>query len=261
MSEVAHDCHCFAHARTSLHMFAMNWFVKSCQELVYGQKYDGALRTAQKRPEPILEVLEQEVVKLVLENITKQSKLERGEPLDTRVQLVPDEDDGKPGDDFIVALEAGNLTVDHVSKMCDDDTNIVKDHQDLAIRHVQMNVKLVDGSMADRDIISAIKMSSFGTFDGGNLLIFYDVKSSGEDARRPDRRKAALRRQHLDRLVRLVLRSRLGDSDGDLFIQQSDIFVFFDAGRHGNVHSFMGSLKNEDDKAVACCPTRRMLNM
>jgi hypothetical protein len=229
---------------------------------VYGQKYDGTLRTALKRPEPILEVLEHEVVKLVLENITKQSKLERGEPLDTRVQLVPDEDDGKPSDDFIVALEAGNLTVDHVSKMCDDDTNIVKDHQDLAIRHVQMNVKLVDGSMADRDIISAIKMSSFGTFDGGNLLIFYDVKSSGEDARRPDRRKTALRRPHLDRLVRLVLRSRLGDSDGDLlFIQQSDIFVFFDAGRHGNVHSFMGSLKNEDDKAVACCPTCRMLNM
>jgi len=228
---------------------------------VYGQKYDGTLRTALKRPEPILEVLEHEVVKLVLENITKQSKLERGEPLDTRVQLVPDEDDGKPSDDFIVALEAGNLTVDHVSKMCDDDTNIVKDHQDLAIRHVQMNVKLVDGSMADRDIISAIKMSSFGTFDGGNLLIFYDVKSSGEDARRPDRRKAALRRPHLDRLVRLVLRSRLGDSDGDLlFIQQSDIFVFFDAGRHGNVHSFMGSLKNEDDKALACCRTHRMLN-
>jgi len=70
-------------------MFAMDWFVKSCQELVYGQKYDGTLRTALKRPEPILEVLEHEVVKLVLENITKQSKLERGEPLDTRVQLVP----------------------------------------------------------------------------------------------------------------------------------------------------------------------------
>ena len=228
---------------------------------MYGQKYDGALRTALKRPTPMLEVLENEVIKLALESITNQSKLERGEPIDTRVQLVTGENDGEPSDDFIVALEAGNLTVDHVNKMGDDDTNIVKDYQDAAIRHVQMNVKLVDGSMADRDIISAIKMSSFGNFDGGNMLIFYDVKSSGEDARRPDLRKATLRRPHLDRLVRLVLRSRLGDSDGDLFIQQSDIFVFFDAGRHGNVHSFMGSLKNEDDKAVACCPTRRMLNM
>ncbi len=115
--------------------------------------------------------------------------------------------------------------------------------------------------MADRDIISASKMTSFGTFDGGNMLICDDVKSSGEDARRPDRRKAALRRPHLDRLVRLVLRPRLGDSDEALFIQQSDIFVFFDAGRHGNVHYFMGSLKNEDDKSLACCRTHRMLNM
>ena len=55
---------------------------------MYGQKYDGALRTALKRPTPVLEVLENEVIKLALEIITNQSKIERGEPIDTRVQLV-----------------------------------------------------------------------------------------------------------------------------------------------------------------------------
>jgi hypothetical protein len=104
-------------------------------------------------------------------------------------------------------------------------------------------------------LVQAQRMKSLCDRDRACLCC---VASSGEDARRPDRRKAALRRQHLDRLVRLVLRSRLGDSDEVMFIQQSDIFVFFDAGRHGNVHYFMGSLKNDDDKALACCRTHRM---
>ena len=213
-----------------------------------------------KRTEPIADVLDNDVIKLALENITKQAKLERGEPIDTRAHMTSDETDAAPSDEFLVALQAGNLTVDHVNKMADEDTNIVKEHQDLAIRHVQINVKLVDGSMGDRDIISAIKLSSFGAFDSGNLLILYDVKASGEDARRPELRKAALRRTHLDRLVKLALRSRADGSDEALAIQQSDILVFFDAGRHGNAHSLLGSLKDDNDKAFAWCQTQHMLS-
>jgi len=86
------------------------------------------------------------------------------------------------------------------------------------------------------------------------------VKASGEDARRPERRKAALRRTHLDRLVKLALRSRASEPDEPLAFQQSDILVFFDAGRHGNAHSLLGSLKDDDDKAFAWFHPQHMLN-
>jgi len=74
--------------------------------------------------------------------------------------MTSDETDAAPSDEFLVALQAGNLTVDHVNKMADEETHIVKEHQDLAIRHIQINVKLFDGSMGDRDIISAMLSSS-----------------------------------------------------------------------------------------------------
>ena len=262
LSHIVHDCHCPANVCTeNTCAYGVSTICPVlCQEVVYGTKYDPSLRTSLKRPEPMADVLDNEVIKLALENITKQARLERGEPIDTRAHMTSDETDAAPSDEFLVALQAGNLTVDHVNKMADEDTNIVKEHQDLAIRHVQINVKLVDGSMGDRDIISAIKLSSFGSFDGGNLLILYDVKASGEDARRPELRKAALRRTHLDRLVKLALRSRADGSDEALAIQQSDILVFFDAGRHGNAHSLLGSLKDDNDKAFAWCQTQHMLN-
>jgi len=44
--------------------------------------------------------------------------------------------------------------------------------------------------------------STFGNFDNGNLLIVYDVKAAGEDAKRPDLRKPALRKLRLERMVR-----------------------------------------------------------
>ena len=49
-----------------------------CQEVVYGTKYDSNLRTSLKRPEPMADVLDNEVIKLALENITRQAKVERG---------------------------------------------------------------------------------------------------------------------------------------------------------------------------------------
>ena len=217
------------------------------QDLVYSGKYDSVIRTALKRPSPILEALEADVIKLPLENIAKQTRLERGEPIDTRLPHETVDTDNSVDIDFVVALQAGNLTTDHVSNLAEDDSTIVKEHQEMAIRFVQMNVKLVDGSLIDREIISAIKMSSFGSFDSDKLLIFYDAKAAGEDARRPDVWKAALRRPHLDRLMKLALSCRC-DSD-PLTINPSDFIVLFDAGRHGNTHTLLGSLKDDNDKA------------
>ena len=79
-------------------------------------------------------------------------------------------------------------------------------------------------------------------------------------AQSTEKQLSALRRTHLDRLVKRALRSRASQPDEPLAIQQSDILVFFDAGRHGNAHSLLGSLKDDVDKAFAWCQTQHMLN-
>lgn len=198
-----------------------------------------------KKADPIVETLGCETIKELFERIKKHVKEERGEILDIRPQLTDTEN---PIDvDFGVALQSGSLSVDHVSSLEEDASNIVKEHQDMAARTVQMNTKFLDGSLKPDAIISAIKTSTFGNFDSGNLIVFYDVKAAGEDSRRPDERKPALRKAHLDRLVKIVLSAR--SVSGNYEIRPTDFYCLLDAGRHGNALSLTSSLKDDGDKA------------
>ena len=77
--------------------------------------------------------------------------------------------------------------------------------------------------------------------------MFYDVKAAGEDSRRPVERKPALRKAHLDRLVKIVLSAR--SVSGNFEIRPTDFYCLLDAGRHGNALSLTSSLKDDGDKA------------
>ena len=121
-----------------------------------------------KKADPIVETLGCETIKELLERLKKHIKEERGEILDIRPQLTDTEN---PIDvDSGVALQSGSLSVDHVSSLEEDASSIVKEHQDMAARTVPMNTKFLDGSLKPDAIISAIKTSTFGSFDSGNLL-------------------------------------------------------------------------------------------
>jgi hypothetical protein len=104
-----------------------------------------------------------------------------------------------------------------------------------------MNVKLVDGSMSDTEVMNSIKTSTVGQFDHGNLLVFYDVKAAGEDSEQPDVRKPGIRKQHVDRMVKVALRCRSPDHTA-MNIRPSDFYVLFDGGRRGNMGTLLGLL-------------------
>jgi hypothetical protein len=197
-----------------------------------------------KKADPIVETLGCETIKELFERIKKHVKEEWGEILDIRPQLTDTEN---PIDvDFSVAHQVGSRSVDHVSAL-EDASNIIKEHQDMAARTVRMNTKFLDGSLKPDAIISAIKASTFSNFDSGNLIVFYDVKAAGEDSRRPDERKPALRKAHLDRLVKIVLSAR--SVSGNYEMRPPDFSCLLDAGRHGNALSLTSSLKDDGDKA------------
>ena len=222
---------------------AIHW-----QDIVYCMKHDPTLRTTMRKPDSLNETLAIDVIKDALSAITKQSAVERGEVVDSRASLENAEDAEDTVDvDFLIALQSGSLKVDHVTSLEEDESAIIKDHQELAIKLVQMNIKLIDGSLPDKDIVSLMRSSTIGTFDGGNVLIFYDVKASGEDAKRPDTRKPQLRKSHLERSIKLALHCRTPDH---IHIHESDFFVLMDGGRHGNTSTLIGSLKDDADKAM-----------
>lgn len=212
-------------------------------------KYDTTLRTSLKRTDSVADALGSETIKPLIDDIARKSADERGEVLDTASHIVPAESDTPDDSHYLIALQSGSLrslTVDHLVKMEHDDADTIKEHQDLAVRHLQMGVRLIDGSLPDKEIILAFQKVDAGI---GNLLIFYDVKASGEDSKRPESRKPMLRKVHLERSVKMALRSR--NQDPDVYhLLDSDIFVFLDAGRHGNTGSLTGSLKDDADKAI-----------
>jgi hypothetical protein len=202
-----------------------------------------------KKADAIVEAVGTDVLKDALDSVTRHATEERGEVVDSRAPR-PSADEGANSVDidFLVALQSGSLTVDHVTALAEDDTAIIKEHQEMATRFVQMNAKLVDGSMSDKEVMNAIKTSTFGQFDNGNLLVFYDVKAAGEDSKRTDVRKPAIRKLHVERMIRLALRCRSTD-ETTMNIRPSDFYVLMDGGRHGNSGTLLGSLKDDSDKA------------
>lgn len=220
----------------------------SYQDIVFEMKYDSSLRNSLKRPDSVADALSSETIKELISDITKKSAEERGEVLDNPSTIEPVEHEEDV--DYLIALQSGSLktiTAERLGKLEQDEADTLKDHQDLAVRQLQMGVRLIDGSLPDKEIIASIQKIDSTI---GNLLIFYDVKASGEDAKRPESRKPQLRKVHLDRSVRVALRARTQDPDV-LQLPDSDVFVFLDAGRHGNTGSLIGSLKDDAEKATS----------
>jgi hypothetical protein len=213
------------------------------------QPYPSGDDDAARLAEPALATY---AVKDALSSIAKQSVVERSEVVNNRTSMDTMYDTANTLDTgFLIALQSGSLTADHVMRLTDDESAIIKEHQNVAAELVQMNVKLIDGSLPDMDIITLMRSSTIGAFDGGNVVIFYDVKASGEDADQPATLKAQLRTTHLDRSIKLALHSRTPDN---LHIRDSDFVVLMDAGRGHDRDTLIGSLKDDTGKAMPTFP-------
>ena len=76
-----------------------------------------------------------EVVADALSAVTKQSAVELGEVVDSRAPLdKPDDGDEGLSIDFIIALQSGSLKSERVTTLEEDDSAVIKEHQDLAAK-------------------------------------------------------------------------------------------------------------------------------
>jgi len=200
-----------------------------------------------RKIDPVDSTMAAEQIAEALDAVTKQSTVERGEVVDSRAAIEKNDEEENVSIDVMIALQSGSLKADCVTNLEEDDSSVIKEHQESAAKLVQMSVKLIDGSLPDKDIITILSSSSIGKFTDGNVIIFYDVKASGEDAKRPEVRKPMLRKAHLERMIKLALHCRTPD---DIAIRETDFFVLMDGGRHGNAGTLTGALKDDSDKAT-----------
>lgn len=228
------------------------------QSYIYTIEKDGvflaALRAAGTERIDRLLAHNDNALKAEFQEIKTLAAKERGEEpefVDTRL-ADDDMDEAAKNADFLVALHANVLQTGDITKLSDESGDIIKDHQEMAAKHVATLVRLINGSLPDKDVLEALRLSHIGKLNTDDmaqsmLLIMYDVKSSGEDARRPTYRRPSLRKPHLDRMMQLALQSRMPDPSTDLDkLRKNEAIVIFDAGRDGNTTALLSSIKVGD---------------
>jgi hypothetical protein len=229
--------------------------MSACKAYVFSNKYDSTLLYVVKKQQQDavdqLSKCNEGHIETEFKAIADMTARERGEePLlvDTRPSTADDEEP----DEFLVALQSNSLTRDHLGALCSEHEDIIKEHQEKASKLVAQLVRLIDGSLPDKEVLQQLRMSHVGKFntadlDSGSLMIFYDVKVSGEDAKRPMLRKPSLRKSHLDRVMQLALKSRMAEGSDELTtIPPNEVVLITDAGREGNAMALLSCLKLND---------------
>jgi hypothetical protein len=178
----------------------------------FSNKHDGTLVFVSKKANPLDELpsVPENTPTNELDNITALTATERGEEPQA-VDTLPCGSDDPDHGEFAVVLQSSSLTMTHVDNLTSENQDVVKDHQEKASKLVAQLIRLIDGSLPDKEVLGQLRMSHINrhNFDGatGYLIMFYDVKSAAEDAKRPVNRKPAVRKAHLDRLMSLTLQS------------------------------------------------------
>lgn len=211
-----------------------------------------------RRADPLEELLtyNDNAVQQELDKITAAAATERGEEpaaVDAQPEHLAD-DHGSEGADFKVAIQSNLIKVADVRQLSDENVDIIKEFQEKATKLVAQMIRLIDGSLPDKEILQQLRMSHVGKLDSDSLTdgtvgIFYDVKASGESQRRPQIRPPGFRKTHIDKLVTLGLRSRVPDpakESEETAIRKNEVVILMDAFREGNSSSILSAVKIGD---------------
>jgi hypothetical protein len=180
-------------------------------------------------------------LRVALDEIKWMTMKERGEdpvPVDTRPTA---EDDTHAADlGFYVAVQSKIINKEELGKAPREDLDVVREYQEMASKYVTHWVRLIDASLPAKEVVNQLRLSHVGkldstTMESGSVLIWYDVKASGEDAKRPAHRRPVFRKKHLDKMMSNVLESRSAP-EGERLTQlpAREVVLLFDACREGN---------------------------
>lgn len=203
----------------------------SRQELVYGNLHDQALKMSLRGGrKSSAEILELPALADVVSELNELMEADSGK---AKVQDDEDEGDesGEAKDEDKGAATENTGILENLDKLTADDKVRVSKFKKQAEETVTRHVKLIAEPATSGALANVLKASLLATSKNDKkIVIFYDVKLSGEAATHPHIRKPPFRAAHYKKLVSAVMESR---PDGMAAIHPEDIFVIFDGGKHG----------------------------
>jgi len=215
--------------------------------LIYGTKHDLAVKIAVKGGQKMDELLDNEMLQ------------EEWAAIQSSVLLLAETSRGGAAADDVAptlantfSLAAGALGDEApgiIAELSEAQQESLCEYETEARVLVSSIVRLVDGSQAEKALVTILQKSTIGKIRGGldgNVVVIYDLKSSGEHVKRPDIYPPPLRRGHAEKMVRVALRSRLSPDAGEdeaLSILGGDVLIFFDGARPSFQDALQGGIK------------------
>lgn len=232
--------------QTSKHMLSTISFLDFAEGLIFGDRYDGTLRTGVRNRKGALAVLGyqniQEDLDAVLEELAKDA-LPKPAPAATaegRGQSAA----GKP-DTPHTATTHSAVDKETLETLDTLDTDTRQQWTDAASRLVRQHCHIVVNPGSASDLEKLIMASELGKSPGDNaslVLIHFDVKLNGEAITAPHLRVPPLQDSAYLKLVNSLLTARNPDG-GQKTINPGEVVAILDGGRHGNARLLVNAWK------------------
>lgn len=189
------------------------------QDVVFKSKFDTAARTCLRFNQAPSDFLANDTVKDAY--TAAMGSGEEENPVEMEAAIVAAEDAGAQKsllEQLLASPATATVATSLKENLKPDDTEIVKTHEELARNTVASLIKLLDSTDKLSTLVNSIRSTAFGKMRGdgsGCILIFYDQKASGENAKCPRYAPPPLRKEHLEKVVLAALLSRSTD-DADI---------------------------------------------
>ena len=204
------------------------------EDAVYGCRFDGSLKNSVRNDKSVEEALAVEDFQEVLDKIEEQAEADKTCEKALHISDVEDHLPELPAPVAEVCrLSIGSAEAQKLTETDVGERELLSEFTSLAARMVAERIKLVDGKASETTLADIIRESAVGKVRGdasGSAVIVYDTKLSGEDKKRPALRPPVVRKPHLDKMVRAVLRSRLSPTE-PLRLSPGDVSCMCDGGR------------------------------
>ena len=230
-------------------------FMGFVEEIVFGEDYDGYLKTGCRAGKSAADILEYPTLKSHVQSIEGMIKSEN-EEAKKKNNLVADGQTQPAGGVTTTTTSGGDGDGAATSSAAGDDRqpqqSLGKSEADREIsRLVHACIKIVVEPDTQTELIRLLQSSSVGKMLGQAhkqyILITFDVKFSGECDTKPHMRICPWVANRAKKLVHATIEARATAAGYETTqLVPGDFFLIPDGGKHGNLHRIKGLFKDDN---------------
>ena len=215
---------------------------KLAEDICFNVTHDASLKSALKARKIASEVVQYGSIGEVINEIKSLSAEEKqDDETEKPVVAEVDEDDQEDQAQAKIAKQIAPGTEQEFQKFVDYADRLVRQYVSLVVEPA--SEEALTDMIKDKPVGKA--HANFGT----SFLINFDVKASGESMTHPHLRTVSVNEAYIKQMVGSVIAARGG-------IAENDVYLLYDAGKHGNERLLMSAFKAEGNKSIPHDPKR-----